>query len=92
MKLQQLFDKPEKWTKGAFAKNAKGEGVIPDHPTATSWCLSGGLSHCYGDGPLSTDIYHRIVKELNVPFISNWNDEPETTFDDIRNVITKLDL
>ena len=43
----ELEQHPEQWTRGEFARNAKGESVHPCDLAAVSWC-AGGL--CIRDG------------------------------------------
>lgn len=41
-----LIDSPEKWTRGAFARNSKGEKVEVYDPNATCFCVLGALIRC----------------------------------------------
>lgn len=42
--LQELFSKEENWTKGAYARNADGNAVLPiNDPTAKCWCTVGAI-------------------------------------------------
>lgn len=38
---QELRNAPDHWTQHAFAKNAAGLMVAPEHPAATCWCALG---------------------------------------------------
>jgi hypothetical protein len=48
---------PEQWTRGEYARDAKGHTVRPQYPTACSWCAVGsicaelGLDPIIGDNP-----------------------------------------
>ncbi len=42
MKLIELFDSPEKWTRNSLARTAEGEPISPYSDRATSFCVRGG--------------------------------------------------
>jgi hypothetical protein len=41
--VYQLIEKPERWTKGWFARTEAGEKVAPRDPRAVCWCVEGAL-------------------------------------------------
>ena len=41
MKIKELLKNPEKWTKGACARDMRGKPVRVNDPTACCWCLVG---------------------------------------------------
>ena len=97
--LLDLFDSPQKWTKGTEACSEDGSAVSPTSPLATRWCLLGGLLHCYGD---SSETYLRAQaalcdallgseseSESESESIIEWNDHKWTTFDDLRLLLVQ---
>lgn len=62
MTIQSLFRRPNRWTQGELARDANGDGTIPNwqHKFAKDWtkpvcfCLSGAVDKCYGDAPWQT--------------------------------------
>lgn len=87
-----------RWTKGEFARNARGEVIDRDHPEATCWCLMGAyLSESPGivveDGMSLTDIRKQMREIGRVQEVLHrsvyggslveFNDAEATTHDDI---------
>jgi hypothetical protein len=90
MKVRELLDKPEKWTKGWWARDSKGRMVIFD-TTAVSWCLVGAIEECYSYSERRA-IDLKVQEALLVSRIDIWNDAPERTFEDIKDLVEKLDI
>ena len=95
MKILQFLDKPSKWTKGALARDHKDIPVAADSPEACCWCLSGLISYCYSGLDAST-IYNKVCDTIQLKFpdradseypLSRFNNNPETTYEDIRAVL-----
>lgn len=90
MKIKELLTDETKWTQFAVARDALGGRVHANDPTACKWCLLGAIAHCYpgsfvGDKVRSTIEYH----VLN---ISIWNDAHWRTFQDVKELIERLDI
>ena len=92
MTVQELLSDESKWTKGT---NARGEDKGPIHPgnsEAKCFCLIGAIAKCYLTG---TDGYFQAIEKLrrqiNGP-IPGFNDDPKTTFADIRRVIEAANI
>lgn len=102
MKLTELFTGPEKWTKEAAARDARGsDATFSDAPGAVCWCLMGGVTKCY---PTITPqernrvsdkirnaallLYPVLMERCNLSLVS-FNDHPSTTFEHIRAVVEK---
>ncbi len=47
MKVKDLLSSPERFIRGASARNEKYESVDYDSPEATRWSLNGALLRCY---------------------------------------------
>jgi hypothetical protein len=45
---QDLIRDPKRWTRGAAARDAKGEKVGALNPAATCWCADGAIVKCGG--------------------------------------------
>ena len=59
---QTLLDfetNPDIWTQGAFAKDAGGDIVTPDDPTATCWCVLGRVAMLTGSNELAWNLMDR---------------------------------
>jgi hypothetical protein len=67
-------------TRGAYARSGDGEAVHPEQPEAVSFCATGALMRCLGDGSffvaisVMKDACWGIVSHINVAAI---NDETE---------------
>lgn len=42
-RVRRVLGYPHRFCQGAYAKNADGWAVPTDHPSATQWCLVGGI-------------------------------------------------
>jgi len=88
VKVKTLLNKPEKWIKGYFSNGGR-------------YCLVGALMECYGT-PRQVEFKEaatkvrtainelsklRKVKLAKKPNIIRFNDNPKTTFKDIRAVL-----
>lgn len=49
LRAHRLILAPEHWTKGAWARDRKGNAVYVDHKTARSWCVSGAVLRAQSD-------------------------------------------
>ncbi len=87
MKVSELLTDESKWTKEAYARNSSGDVINMSDPLATSFCLMCALRKCYG---FNHTIYNTIWTSIGN--IQTWNDKPERTFQDVRELILKLDL
>jgi len=47
MKAHELLSSPEKWTKGAYARNYTDSYVYPRSGNAECFCMLGAIDHCY---------------------------------------------
>lgn len=99
MTIGELLDRPEKWTRGATARNSKGWVQRYFSPKATCWCLLGACYRCgIEEGSVQ---YKRLISTIKAMFpdrtfadtvvvgaaVVSFNDDPATCFADIRAVI-----
>lgn len=96
MKVHELLDGPEKWTKGANAREADGSHCFTNSPLATCFCLRGAILHCYGCGMQNKRrdaIDEKIFAHLGkIQMDYDWNDAPDRTFEEVRNLALELDI
>lgn len=91
MKAHELLSSPEKWTKGALAKDADGNTVSACHPKATCFCVLGAVEKCYPD--LNKQIQALNLLEYTLgERISRWNDRDSVTHSDVHNLLKELDV
>lgn len=103
MKVHELLNSPEKWTKNASARDVLYHKVSPDDPFAVSWDLSGAINLCYFltvPTEIKTKDYkddlarkmRKIIYIIGTPKVNEWQDNPERTFEEIRDIIIKVDI
>lgn len=89
MKAYELLDSPEKWTKGASARDGNGNPIKHFDVAARSWCVLGALAQCYGcDFPTQQLVIESSVGSL----VTYWNDDPFTTFEIVQARLKELDI
>lgn len=81
----ELFEgHPERWTRHAYAMTETGNITNPKSPNAISWCLMGA---CTLIGVSFTPLY-----DLLPDGITNFNDNPNTTFDEVLDLVRKAGI
>ena len=80
--LDELFDSPEKWTKGAFARGKAGGKVDPNGRYAVTWCITGAAIKITDDDSQRTE---NMLDAIGVG--PGNNDHPSTTFPMIKQTI-----
>lgn len=90
MKAYELIDKPEKWTKGAFARDANGYRATTNFKEAVCYCIHGALGVAY-DGIYTAEA-ERIRRRLGLTNLVGWNDAPERTWQEVYNLLKELDI
>ena len=97
VKIKELLDKPEKWTKGFYAKDSRGKPANVNDADAVCFCLEGALYKCcgyngYEDKQLK--LSNSIEKYTNgkTNSLVAFNDNQSTTFEDIKKVLELADV
>ena len=92
MKLKELFTDESRWTQGVAARDREGNIVSPNDPLAVKFCPDGGIRRCY---PYEEWSHVRIQLQHRLHYgqsITEWNDAPERTFEDIQRLVNELDI
>lgn len=92
MKVHELLSSPDKWTKGAYARNDAGYAVPATDPEAVSFCLLGAIQRCYLD---RSDVKARLFEACYTSFYMgpiNYNDAKTTTHADVIRLVKDLDI
>jgi hypothetical protein len=90
MKLEELFTNPERWCKGFQAVNANGRPVRAVADNAVAWCIAGALYKCYPKNEDWHAVQLKLRERINGQRLHDWNDNPKTTFADVRKLINGL--
>lgn len=93
--LHDFFNSPSKWCKGTYARDANGHRVDSLSPDAVCWCLRGAMRKCFGSAnPLWSAIAYKLQTHPEVcnSGIADWNDAPDTTYEDVVRVCKELNV
>jgi hypothetical protein len=72
------------WTQGSFAKDVNGNEVDPKSSQAVSWCSLGAMeAACYCPRDSRLPILDILRRAAGTCVISDWNDHPNTTKEEI---------
>jgi hypothetical protein len=96
MKAYELLDSPEKWTQGSHARSASGDERGANDADACRWCIAGAFRKCYSDDfGLYTPEGLAAIKRVRGLVLENdlvsWNDDPNRTFEQVREALIKAD-
>lgn len=94
----QLLNHPSNWTKFAFCRDLLGKKS--NFENADCFCLSGAILKAYPkhNSFQIEELENKCLKEIrrktgkNYHLISTYNDAPNTKFEDVREIITKLNI
>jgi hypothetical protein len=103
-KVHELLRDERTWGKGCSAMDVHYDGVEPDDPSATQWCLAGAIERCYPGE--EGEIMGQIARYLEGAgliredadrddwhaLVTAYNDDDSTTFADIHSLVTTLDI
>lgn len=93
MKIRELYSDSSKWIKRALARNKSGTEVDYNDETAVQWCLIGALHHCYGyKGDKWLPPFSLLIKEFPDRDIVDFNNHPDTTFEQVKELVDRLDI
>jgi hypothetical protein len=91
MKVYELLDKPEKWTKRAYARDVRGNSCSIHK--GECWCLMGALDYCYPSADDYENAYIKIRDRLQDYFsLPAFNDNESTTYEDVISLVRELDI
>jgi hypothetical protein len=96
MKIKELLIDETKWTQNCNARDKDETPINPNSPEAVCFCLIGAIHVCYPDPQDHNDVYDKIQNQIRtkylIPFISDWNDSSERTFEEVKEVIDKANV
>lgn len=103
MKVHEFLDKPERWTKNAYARNAFNYEVDVDDPSANSWNISGAINYIYFltvSSEEKTDDYKKnlaakmrqIIDIIGTTQVWEWEAAPERTFEEVHSILKQVDI
>jgi len=99
LKVRELLSDESKWTKGTYARNSENIRVYATSLEASRWCLVGALRKCYpGFGEDYYEAQRKIENTLGhsihsfVCYLPDWNDAPERTFKEVKDLVNKANV
>lgn len=63
-KVRRQLSDPNRWVKGHFAVNAKGEEIDPDRPGVKCMCLQGAFERYVPDAALRKDVRNAVQSAI----------------------------
>ncbi len=92
MTLQDLFSRDGSWTKREFARDKFGDRIYPGSDYATCFCIRGGIDRVCGDDFYKADkMLNKLLSMIDGP-LTKWNDAPERTVEDVRDLVKKANV
>ncbi len=101
MKAWELLSDPTKFVKRAYAKNAKGNHVLPTSPDAVCFCMLGAVEHVYNEdrytGPNCVKLRAYIVTNIVKDGFGSRKNSPEAINNEcgrekVVEILKELDL
>jgi hypothetical protein len=93
VKVKELLSGPEKWTKGAFKRDEDGKPCSHTGKPPVSYCLIAAVEECYyEEEPEYSDVIGRIAAAIGRWDIEEWNDSPVRRFEDVKELVERLDI
>jgi len=97
-KIKDLLNSEDKWTKGALYRDklGKASNYYPNSEGAKC-CLLGAARVCYPEIGKRMSVLEKIYMTLletcgNTLTIPQWNDDENTSFQDVQNLVNELDI
>lgn len=93
MKIKNLLTK-KNWIKFDLAQNKDGGSVDADSSEACKFCLSGAIERVYSDEKDYSRVYIQVMNYIGMDYfnISDWNDQKERKFSDVKKLVDKLNI
>lgn len=89
MKVKELIDSKEKWTRHACYRDIKGQ-IIHNPEMAHSYCLVGAIMVCYPTNKDREPIFKKIKEQIGHFYPSHWNDSHK--YEDVKQLVETIDI
>jgi hypothetical protein len=100
MKVKDIFKTQNDWTQGSYARNKDNIDTGSRSPTATKFCLVGAVHLAYLKEGYSSESTAAIFLKIETYLIQNyrtrditeWNDDPDRDFKEVKDMVNILDI
>lgn len=80
----EVLSNPERWNKGEYARTSDGTLTLGYDPRAVTYCLVGAIQKVTGGCLYDfSSLVDRLADLSNTPDVTDYNDDPKTTHEDI---------
>ena len=105
MKAYELLNSSQKWCQESPAEDSQGNKLQAVDPRAVKWCALGAIQKTYTPAQWS-DTMDTLLRRLSVSerglaqmnasdkacSIMEWNDDPQCSFEEIREILRNCDI
>jgi hypothetical protein len=105
MKAHELLSSPDTWCQESPAEDAQGNSVRALHPQAVKWCALAAIQKVYPP-PKWEEAMDRLLRALSVSekgigklsksdkacCLMEWNDDRQSSFREIRELLLEADV
>jgi len=92
VKVQELLISEDNWTRHVLARNLENEPTFSNDSDAVCWCLVGAIAKCYGSNePKRIKVINKVERSVKIG-IAKWNGNRDRTFEDVKNLVLKLNI
>ena len=95
MKAYEILSDPNRWIQRSYAKDKDGKPVAIADEKAFCFCAAGALHRAYPDPDTFFQQGERLnvhLEEIGFHSISQWNDAPDRTHDEVVATLKHLDI
>ena len=105
MKAHELLNSPETWCQESPAEDPQGNKLQAFDPRAVRWCALGAIQKTYPHSQWA-EAMHRLLRVLSVSergltqmtksdkacCLMEWNDDRQSSFVEIREILLRADI
>jgi hypothetical protein len=94
MKIRELLSDESKWCKNVTARDINGVPVNEDSEDAVCRCLGSAFNLAYKGQEKSAveSAWYKIYTAIGGMAFCRWNDAPERTFKEVKELVDRLDV
>ena len=105
MKAHEFLTSAEVWWQESPAKDAQGNKLQANDPRAVKWCALGVIQKLYPPSQRS-EVIDQVLRALSISeegisqltatdkacCLMEWNDDRQTTFEKVKNILSSADI